>query len=71
MEDVGCYPNLNAELIYRGYSDEDIEKILFGNIMRVLETAESVSKELKKTTNPSEETLFSLDGVESTDKMYI
>ena len=35
LKDVSEYPNLVAGLLQRGYSDEDIEKILGGNIMRV------------------------------------
>lgn len=42
LEDVSCYPNLTAELLYRGYSEEDVGKILCGNILRVMEAAESV-----------------------------
>lgn len=33
-------PNLTAELLRRGYSDEDIEKILGGNMLRVMEEIE-------------------------------
>ncbi len=40
LEDVSCYPNLVAELLRRGYSDEDIGKVLGGNLMRVWEEAE-------------------------------
>ena len=42
LEDVGCYHNLTAELLFRGYSESDILKILSGNIMRVLRQAENV-----------------------------
>ncbi|NND35460.1 MAG: membrane dipeptidase [Saprospiraceae bacterium] len=35
LKDVSAYPNLIAELLYRGYSENDIEKICSGNIFRV------------------------------------
>ena len=55
LEDVGCYPNLTAELLYRGYSDDDICKILSGNLMRVLEAVENVRDEMfERGCAPSE-----------------
>jgi membrane dipeptidase len=35
LKDVGDYPNLLAELLDRGYSESDIEKICSGNLFRV------------------------------------
>lgn len=35
LKDVSMYPNLIAELLKRGYSREDIEKICYKNIFRV------------------------------------
>lgn len=35
LKDVSEYPNLLAELLERGYSEEDIEKICSGNVFRV------------------------------------
>ncbi|MDP4946086.1 MAG: dipeptidase, partial [Alishewanella sp.] len=35
LKDVASYPNLIAGLFKRGYSEEDIVKILSGNLMRV------------------------------------
>ncbi len=35
LKDVSDYPNLIAELLARGYSELDIEKICSGNVMRV------------------------------------
>ena len=43
LQDVSEYPNLVYELLQRGYSDEDIEKILSGNVLRVWEAVESVA----------------------------
>jgi membrane dipeptidase len=35
LKDVSMYPNLIAELLRRGYSESDIEKICSGNVFRV------------------------------------
>ncbi|MCA0365953.1 MAG: dipeptidase [Bacteroidetes bacterium] len=35
LKDVADYPNLIAELLSRGYSDKDIQKICSGNVFRV------------------------------------
>jgi membrane dipeptidase len=44
LEDVSTYPDLLAELLRRGYSDEDIRKIAGKNILRVLKAAETVAR---------------------------
>jgi membrane dipeptidase len=49
LEDVSKYPNLVYELLLRGYSDEDIQKILGGNLLRVWKEVEQVSARLKKS----------------------
>ena len=36
LEDVSKVPNLTKALVVRGYSDQDIEKILGGNFLRVI-----------------------------------
>ena len=40
------YPNLFAELIRRGWSDQNLAKLAGGNILRVLHQAEAVSKSM-------------------------
>lgn len=40
LSNVSQLPNLTAELLKRGYSEEDIDKILGGNILRVMEEVE-------------------------------
>ncbi|NWF50240.1 MAG: membrane dipeptidase [Ignavibacteriaceae bacterium] len=37
LEDVSRFPNLTSELLIRGYSKEDVEKIMGGNFKRVFE----------------------------------
>lgn len=44
LEDVSTYPNLIYALLQRGYSEEDIGKILSGNIFRVWRKVEEVAK---------------------------
>ena len=41
LEDVSTYPTLVAELLRRGYSDDDVRKVLGGNLMRVWRAVEA------------------------------
>ena len=43
---VQDYPNLFAELIRRGWTDQNLAKLAGGNILRVLRQAEAVSKSM-------------------------
>jgi len=43
MEDASKLPKLTDALVKKGYSDADIEKILGGNILRVMEQVERVA----------------------------
>ena len=47
LEDVSTYPQLIAELLRRGYSDDDIRRIAGRNILRVLRQAEGVSRRIQ------------------------
>ena len=49
LEDVSKFPNLIAELVRRGWSDEDILKVMGGNVLRALEQAEAVARQLQAT----------------------
>ncbi len=42
-KDVSDLSNITVELMRRGYSDEDIRKILGGNVLRVLADVEAVA----------------------------
>ncbi len=44
LEDVSCYPALIAELIDRGWSDDDLAALTWDNIIRVLADAEAVAR---------------------------
>jgi membrane dipeptidase len=47
LEDCSKLPKITEALLRKGYSEEDIRKILGGNILRVMEQSEKVSKELQ------------------------
>lgn len=44
LKDVSQYPNLIYELLKRGYTEEDIEKICYKNVFRVWSEVEQVAK---------------------------
>jgi membrane dipeptidase len=46
MSDVSCYPLITQLMLDRGYSKEQIHKVLGGNLMRVFAEAEKVSRDL-------------------------
>ena len=47
LKGVQDYPNLFAELIRRGWSDENLAKLAGGNVLRVLRQAEAVAASMK------------------------
>src|SRR5690348_597771 len=47
MEDCSKLPKITEALMRKGYKDDDIRKILGGNLLRVMEQTEKVSKELQ------------------------
>jgi membrane dipeptidase len=47
LEDVSTFPALTAELLRRGYSDEDVKKVLGLNVLRVMREAERVAASLR------------------------
>jgi membrane dipeptidase len=48
LDDVSGYPALLAELLKRGYSKEDVNKIAGLNVLRVLRAAETVAAEMQR-----------------------
>jgi membrane dipeptidase len=53
LEDVSKYPSLVAELLRRGYKDDEIKKIVGQNTLRVMREVEKVSKRLQSERGPS------------------
>jgi membrane dipeptidase len=47
--DVSMLPNITYELLKRGYSERDIDKILGGNFLRVFAQAEMVARRMSRT----------------------
>jgi membrane dipeptidase len=62
LEDVSKYPMLVAELVRRGYNDEDVMKVMGGNVLRVMRGAEAAASDLRQRRRPSEATIEELDG---------
>jgi len=52
LADVTRYPFLFAELLRRGYSDEDVLKIAGRNHLRAMRRMEEVAEELRRTEHP-------------------
>jgi membrane dipeptidase len=48
LEDVSTYPRITAELLRRGYTADEIDRIMRRNILRVMREAEKVKAELTK-----------------------
>src|SRR5437764_2927532 len=47
--DVSMLPNITYELLKRGYTEQDIDKILGGNFLRVFAQAETVARRMSRT----------------------
>lgn len=62
LEDVSKYPNLFAELIRRGWTDADLEKLAGANVLRVMRAAEATAARLQHARPASIATLEALDG---------
>ena len=50
LKDVSNYPNLIHELLKRGYTEADIEKICYKNVFRVWSQVEKIASELQAGT---------------------
>jgi membrane dipeptidase len=61
LGDVSTYPALLAELLRRGYSDEDVGKVAGGNVLRVLRQAEQVAARLQAERPASDALIGDLD----------
>jgi membrane dipeptidase len=62
LEDVSTFPALVAELLRRGWSDEDARKVIGRNILRVMRETEAVAARLQAERGPSLATITELDG---------
>ncbi len=57
LEDVSRLPDLLVELARRGWSDDDLRKLVGGNVLRVMRTAETTARELQ-ASEPARDILF-------------
>jgi len=62
LEDVSGYPRLFAELVRRGWRDEELRKLAQGNVLRVLRRAEAMARRLRAARPASLATIEALDG---------
>ena len=53
LEDVSKYPELFAELVRRGWSDENLRKLAGENLLRVFGQVEEVAAQHQATRAPS------------------
>ncbi len=67
LEDVAHYPALIAELLRRGWADEDAKKLVGGNILRVMRSAERVAARLQRERPPSDALIEELDASAGAD----
>jgi len=49
LKDVSTYPNLFAELLERGYTEDEIKKIASGNIFRVWNRVNEVAENIQQS----------------------
>ncbi len=52
LEDVSRLPILTSALLERGYSEDDVLKVLGGNLLRAFRQVEEVAARLQRTTPP-------------------
>ena len=62
LDDVSTFPLLVAELSRRGWSEEDLRKLVGENVLRAWREAEQVSRRLRSEKGPSVARIAELDG---------
>jgi membrane dipeptidase len=63
LEDVSKFPALTAELLRRGWTDADVEKVIGLNLLRVMRQAERVARRLQRERRPATATMAQLDSL--------
>jgi len=64
LEDVSTYPDLIAELCRRGWTDDEIRRLLGLNVLRVMRECEAVALRLQAERPASDKTIQELDGID-------
>ncbi|MGN9818924.1 dipeptidase [Streptomyces sp. SD11] len=62
LSDASGYPRLVAELLGRGWSEADLALLTWGNVQRVLRTADFTSRAARQRREPSTARIADLDG---------
>ncbi|MEU6226143.1 dipeptidase [Streptomyces sp. NPDC047042] len=62
LGDASCYPNLIAELLRRGWTEPDLTLLTWGNVQRVLRSADFTAKAAQQRREPSTARIAELDG---------
>ncbi|MFD0315408.1 dipeptidase [Streptomyces flavalbus] len=62
LGDTSCYPNLIAELLRRGWNETDLALLTWGNMQRVLRTADFTARAAQERREPSTARIADLDG---------
>jgi len=61
LHDVSTFPLLTAELLRRGWTDDDVRKALGLNILRAMRQAEDAATRLQRERPPSVASIKALD----------
>jgi membrane dipeptidase len=64
LESVADYPKLFAELIRRGYTDDQLKGIAGLNVLRVMRKVETVAARLQKEKPPADARIEEVDGTQ-------
>ncbi|MDT7839549.1 dipeptidase [Streptomyces justiciae] len=62
LADASCYPHLVAELLRRDWSEADIALLTWGNVQRVLRSADFTARAARERREPSTAKISDLDG---------
>ncbi|MER6629656.1 dipeptidase [Streptomyces sp. NPDC000987] len=62
LGDASCYPHLIAELLRRDWPETDIALLTWGNVQRLLRSADFTARAVQQRREPSTATIGELDG---------
>ncbi|GGZ16925.1 dipeptidase [Streptomyces poonensis] len=62
LADASCYPHLIAELLLRGWPEDHLTRLTWGNVQRVLRGADFAARAVQQRKQPSTARITELDG---------